>query len=165
MTGTELNWTTLLCFPDGSAGKESACNAGDLVWIPGSGRSPQKGNGNPLQYSCLDSSMATVHGIAESYMTERLTHFHILFSPLLYMFVKCFLHLSHFLNKRFLLKDSLFTMFYLFQVYSRVIQIYIYIYNFQSLFPYRLQFPLLHNRSLLVISFLYIRVYLLIPNS
>ena len=128
MTGTELNWTTLLCFPDGSAGKESACNAGDLVWIPGSGRSPQKGNGNPLQYSCLDSSMATVHGIAESYMTERLTHFHILFSPLLYMFVKCFLHLSHFLIKRFLLKDSLFTMFYLFQVYSRVIQIYIYIY-------------------------------------
>ena len=34
-------------------GKESACNAGDLGWIPGLGRSPGEGNGNPLQYSCL----------------------------------------------------------------------------------------------------------------
>ena len=65
--GTELNWTTLLCFPDGSAGKESACNVGDLGWIPGSGRSPQEGNGNPLQYSCLDNSMATVHRIINSW--------------------------------------------------------------------------------------------------
>ena len=37
--------------------KESACNAEDLGWIPGSGRSPGKGNGNPLQYSCLENSM------------------------------------------------------------------------------------------------------------
>ena len=40
------------CFPDGSDGKESACNAGNLGSIPGSGRSPGEGNGNPLQYSC-----------------------------------------------------------------------------------------------------------------
>ena len=51
--------------------KESACNAGDRVSIPGSGGSPGEGNGNPLQYSCLEKSMdrgagqATVHGITE----------------------------------------------------------------------------------------------------
>ena len=57
-------------FPCGSAGKESACNAGDLSSIPGSGRSPEEVNGNPLQYSCLENPMdkgawqATVHGVA-----------------------------------------------------------------------------------------------------
>ena len=59
-------------FPGGSDGKESACNRGDLGLIPGSGRSPGKGNGYPLQYSCLENSMdrgawwATVHGVAKS---------------------------------------------------------------------------------------------------
>ena len=49
--------------------KESACNAGDLSLIPGSGRSPGEKNGNPLQYSCQENSMdrgawlATVHGV------------------------------------------------------------------------------------------------------
>ena len=38
-------------------GKESSCNAGDLVSIPGSGKSPGEGNGYPLQYSCLESSV------------------------------------------------------------------------------------------------------------
>ena len=62
----------LLCFPGGSDGKVSACNAGDLGLIPGSGRSPGEGNGNPLQYSCLENSMdggawwATVHGVTKS---------------------------------------------------------------------------------------------------
>ena len=57
-------------FPGGSDGKESACNAGDTGLIPGSGISPGEGNGNPLQYSCLENSMdrgiwwATVHGVA-----------------------------------------------------------------------------------------------------
>ena len=54
---TELNWTTLLCFPDGSADKESACNVGDLGWIPGLGRSPGEWKGYPLQYSGLENSM------------------------------------------------------------------------------------------------------------
>ena len=59
-------------FPDGSDGKASACNAGELGSIPGSGISPREGNGNPLQYSCLESPMyggawgATVHGVAKS---------------------------------------------------------------------------------------------------
>ena len=44
-------------FPDGSDGKESACNAGDLSSIPGSGRSPGAGNCYPLQHSCLENSM------------------------------------------------------------------------------------------------------------
>ena len=44
-------------FPHGSDGKASAYNAGDLGSIPGSGRSPREGNGNPLQYSCLENPM------------------------------------------------------------------------------------------------------------
>ena len=42
-------------FPGGSDGKESACSAGDLGSIPGLGRSPGGGHGNPLQYSCLEN--------------------------------------------------------------------------------------------------------------
>ena len=59
-------------FPGGSEGKASACDVGDPGLIPGSGRSPGEGNGNPLQYSCLENPMdrgawwATVHGVAKS---------------------------------------------------------------------------------------------------
>ena len=59
-------------FPGGSDGKQSAWNAGDPDSIPGSGRSPGEGNGNPLQYSCLENPMdggawqATVRGVAKS---------------------------------------------------------------------------------------------------
>ena len=59
-------------FPGGSDSKESACNAGGPSSIPGSGRSPREGNGNPLQYSCLENSMdrgawwATAHGVTKS---------------------------------------------------------------------------------------------------
>ena len=57
------NWmgkeeTGFLCplgFPGGSVSKESACSAGDLGLIPGLGRAPGEGNGNPLQYSCLEN--------------------------------------------------------------------------------------------------------------
>ena len=48
-------WTEL-GFPDGSVVKNSADNAGDLGLIPGLGRSPGEGNGNPLQHSCLENS-------------------------------------------------------------------------------------------------------------
>ena len=59
-------------FPGGAEVKASACNAGDLGSISGLGRSPAEGNGNPLQYSCLENPMdkgawwATVHGVAKS---------------------------------------------------------------------------------------------------
>ena len=62
-----------LGFPGGSDGKESTCSAGDLGLIPGSARCPGEGNGNPLQYSCLENSMnrgawrAAVHGVAKSW--------------------------------------------------------------------------------------------------
>ena len=48
---------TALGFPDSSVGRESAHNAGDLGSIPGLGRSPAEGNGNPLQDSCLENPM------------------------------------------------------------------------------------------------------------
>ena len=70
----------LMGFSSDSDGEESVCNAGDLGSIPGSGRSPGEGNGNPLQYSCLENPTdrgiwrATVHGgHKESHTTERLT--------------------------------------------------------------------------------------------
>ena len=65
-------------FPGGSDSKESACSAGDLASISGPGRSPGEGNGNRLQYFCLENPMdrgawrATVHGgHKQSDMTER----------------------------------------------------------------------------------------------
>ena len=66
--------------PCSSDGKESVCNAGELASIPGSGRSPEEGNGTPLQYSCLENPTDTaawaaiVHGVAKS--RTRLTHTH-----------------------------------------------------------------------------------------
>ena len=66
-------------FPGGSEGQESACNAGDLGSTPRSGRSPGEGNGNPLQYSCLEYPMdrvawqTTAHGITKS--QTRLSYF------------------------------------------------------------------------------------------
>ena len=63
-------------FPDGSDGKESACTVGDLGSIPESGKSSGEGNGNPLQYSCLENSMDRGYSpwdCKESDMTELLT--------------------------------------------------------------------------------------------
>ena len=76
MLGNNLKMSTLEIkeikgLPGGSDGKASACNVGDLCSIPGSGRSPGEGNGNPLQYSCLGNPtdrrawLATVHGVTK----------------------------------------------------------------------------------------------------
>ena len=60
----------------GSAGKESACSAGDAGSIPGLGRSPGEGNSYPLQYSGLENSMdCVVHEVTKS--QTRLIHFHL----------------------------------------------------------------------------------------
>ena len=70
----------------GSEVKASACNEEDLGSIPGSGRSPGEGNGNLLQYSCLENPMdggawwATVHGVAKSWI--RLSDFNFTFTYL-----------------------------------------------------------------------------------
>ena len=72
-------------FSDGSMGKESSCKAGDTgetSMIPGLGRSPGEGNGNPFQYSCLENPMdggawqVTVHGVTKSW--TRLVNFTLL---------------------------------------------------------------------------------------
>ena len=68
----------LLGFPCGSAGKESACNAGDLGSIPGLGRSLGEGKGYPLQYSGLENFMDCIfHGVTKS--RTRLSDFHLHF--------------------------------------------------------------------------------------
>ena len=72
------NLMTTLGFPGGSVSKESARNAGHLGSIPGLGRSPGEGNGNPLQYPCLENSIdrgawhTAVHAVTTS-QTEQLT--------------------------------------------------------------------------------------------
>ena len=70
-----------------SDGKESACNAGDVGSVPGSGWSSGEGNGNPLQHSCLENSMdreawwATIHGVMKLDTDEWLTHTQTQWSP------------------------------------------------------------------------------------
>ena len=67
-----LLFNMLLGFPCSSDGKEAACSAGNPGLIPGLGRSPEEGNGNSLQYPCLENLMdrgawwAAVHGVAKS---------------------------------------------------------------------------------------------------
>ena len=73
-------WVLLRGFPGGSDGKETDCSAGDPGSVSGLKRSPGGGNGNPLQYSCLENSMdrvswqATVHGVTTS--QTRLNNYH-----------------------------------------------------------------------------------------
>ena len=59
-SSTGNKYSSCVCFPCGSAGKESACSAGDLGSIPGLGRSPGEGKGYPLQYSGLENSMDSI---------------------------------------------------------------------------------------------------------
>ena len=89
-------------FLGGSGSKESACNAGDPVSIPGLWRSPGEANGYPLQYFCLENSMdrgtwqATVYGVCptESNMdtTEQLT---LSLSLFMYIFMHIWFHALH----------------------------------------------------------------------
>ena len=80
MSSSNMKWVIYYMTPDGSAGKESTCNAGnigDMGSVPELGRSPGGGNGDPLQYSCLENPMhrgtwwATVQRAAK--MTEWLS--------------------------------------------------------------------------------------------
>ena len=83
-------YTFLMGLLWGLSGKESTCNAGDAGSIPGSGRFPGGGNGNPFQYSCLQNPMAEesgglhiVHGVAKSgtwlkWLSSHIPHTHLL---------------------------------------------------------------------------------------
>ena len=78
--GDRLPTPVFLGFPDGSESKESICNVGDLGSIPGLGRSPRGGHGNPLQYSHLESLQGqrslvgcSLWGLQESDTTEQLS--------------------------------------------------------------------------------------------
>ena len=97
-------------FPGGASGKESACNTGDAGSIPGSGRSPEGGHGNPLQYSCLENPMdrgawwAIVHGVTKSWtLLKWLSMMHTLFSEMFnvadlihFYFIVCFIKIRTF---------------------------------------------------------------------
>ena len=82
-------------FPCSSVGKESACSSGDPGLIPGPGRSPEKGNGNPLQYPCLmDTGVwwAAVHGVAKSqsqWGDHLLTYLQLTYNSILVPGVQC----------------------------------------------------------------------------
>ena len=66
----------ILGFPDGSDGKESSCNAGDLGSVPGLGRSPGGGHGNPLQYFCLENphGQRSLAGYIQFMGSQRVGH-------------------------------------------------------------------------------------------
>ena len=93
----------------GKDGKEFVCNAEDLGSIPGLGRSPGVGNGNPLQYSCLENSMdretwwARVHGVKKS--QTRLSYFHFS-KPYHYKYAEAFLKQVGILRVSHLWKSS-----------------------------------------------------------
>ena len=82
----ETTLVELWGFPSGLDSKESDCNVGNLSSVPGSGRSPGEGNGNPLQYSCLENPMdrgawrATVHRVTESDATDGTLRHSVQFS-------------------------------------------------------------------------------------
>ena len=66
----------MLSFPNGSDGKESTCNAGDLGSTPGLRRAPGEGNGYPLQYSGLENSTdCIIHGVTKSWTQVSNLHF------------------------------------------------------------------------------------------
>ena len=65
---------SFLGLPGGSDHKECACNAGDLGLIPGFGRSPGEGSGNPLQYSCLENPRKEEPGRLQSMGSQRVRH-------------------------------------------------------------------------------------------
>ena len=82
-------------FPGGSDGKESACDAGDLGSVPGSGRSSGGGHDNPLQYFCLENPMSyIIHGVARC--RTQLSYFH--YWDLVPVFLCTFSYLFFFFN-------------------------------------------------------------------
>ena len=98
-------------FLGGSDGKESACNDRDLCSIPGLGRSPGEGNGNPIQGSCLENPMdrgtwwAVVHGVSESWTRLSDDHTHTFCFYLIIAHIYC----SHEIKRCLLLGRKVMT--------------------------------------------------------
>ena len=116
-----------LRFLGGSDSKESACNAGDLGLIPGLGRFPEEGTGNPLQYSCLDNSMDRGIWGLQFMGSRRVTH--------LYLYIMWILPLFDFSFYWSIVDLQCFVSF------RGIAQWFSYRYTyglFQILFPYRL---------------------------
>ena len=99
---TNPNWGTI-CFLGSSAGKEHSCNAGDLSWIPGLGRSPGEGKGYPLQYSGLENFMDCLqswtqlngfHFLSAKCLTSTYQNVKVFFFlfTLLYVFIHSFIY-------------------------------------------------------------------------
>ena len=86
-------------FPGSSDKKESSHNAGDVGLIPGSGRSPRGGHGNPLQYSCLKSSKDRAAWRAMVHGSQWIKHYHASNTSNLQAFILCTLMYSHFSYK------------------------------------------------------------------
>ena len=97
----------LFTVPGGSDGKESACNARDPGLIPGLGRSPGEGNGNPLQYSCLENPIdggawwAAVHGVAKSWTRLSYICMHSFKKNSRFLFEKSKIHCKYLKNESF----------------------------------------------------------------
>ena len=92
--------TSIVGFPGGSAGREAACNVGDLGSIPGLGQFPEEGNGYPLQYSGLENSMdCIVHGVTKSGHNWATFTFHF-FTGVFYLFI-CFKRIGNYFMKQF----------------------------------------------------------------
>ena len=90
-------------FPCGSAGKESACSAGDLGLIPWLGRSPGEEKGYPLQYSGLENSIdCTVHRVAKS--QTRVSNFHF------YLYIYIYIYIFFFYPKQYSITVSAYSL-------------------------------------------------------
>ena len=88
-----FKWENVCCSPCGSAGKESACNVGDLGSIPGSRRSPGEGNSYPLQYSGLENSMdCVVRGVSKNQTWLR-DSFSLCFLSLFLLIIKLYINM------------------------------------------------------------------------
>ena len=100
-------------FPGGTTCKESACNAGDGGSISGWGRSPEEGEGNPLQCSCLENPMdreawwATVHGVSKESDTNNQKQQRVVKVDIL----ACFLSFANYVSFFFFLLLSCFSLF------------------------------------------------------
>ena len=142
-------WSFWSGFPDGSGSKASACNVGDLSSIPGLGRSPWGGDGNPLQYSYLENSMdrgawwATVHGVGKSWTwLSDFTFFLDHFNDILYWYFILMIILEIIVHLTYIQYNLLYTTYC---IYCIQLIVYIVQYNLLYIKMYLLLCELFNN--------------------